>query len=80
MLPEWHMKKWSMSVLLKTNQNFLKQFSHVDVTSSMKNHMEYEEWLKNYAPSILGMVLQQLSVFKDVFVMQSDDILGCLLL
>ena len=39
-----------------------------------------EEWLKNYAPSILGMVLQQLSVFKDVFVMQSDDILGCLLL
>lgn len=24
MLPEWHMKKWSMSVLLKTNQNFLK--------------------------------------------------------
>lgn len=52
----------------------------MDVTSSMKNHMEYEEWLKNYAPSILGMVLQQLSVFKDVFVMQSDDILGCLLL
>ncbi|CBK20923.2 uncharacterized protein [Blastocystis hominis] len=52
--PEWHVKKWCMTTILRVNHNFL----------NMKDHQEYNVWIQNFAPSILTMVLEQLNVYK----------------
>lgn len=65
--PEWHVKKWCMTTILRVNHNFLKyETAREEVIDSMKDHQEYNVWVQNFAPSILAMVLEQLNVYKTV--------------